>query len=113
MAKAKKTAFARGALPTPRHRLLAATPFVAPPFLMAPTQFAVVPPQLSFWDNNVDGDCVTAEEAFAKAVFSVMTGQPELFIPDAEVIPGPPLTMPSTARFFRISWTRWRSAVSR
>ena len=33
------------------------------------------------WGNDVHGDCVTAEEAFAKACY-----QPEIFITDSEVI---------------------------
>ena len=33
------------------------------------------------WGNNVHGDCVTAEEAFAKAC-----NNPEIFIPDSDVI---------------------------
>lgn len=77
----------RGAKPTPRHKLCGSEPFRPIPTLMAPpTQFAVVPKQLSMWDNDVDGDCVTAEEAFAKAAFSVMSGLPELFVPVQEVI---------------------------
>jgi hypothetical protein len=36
---------------------------------------------LSFWGNDVDRDCVTAEEAFAKACNS-----PKIFIPDNVVI---------------------------
>jgi hypothetical protein len=39
------------------------------------------PQQISMWGNDVHGDCVTAEEAFAKAC-----NNPEIFIPDAEVI---------------------------
>jgi hypothetical protein len=38
------------------------------------------PNKLSFWLNNQYGDCVTAEEAFAKACH-----KPEIFISDAEV----------------------------
>jgi hypothetical protein len=76
--------FARGARPTPRHRLCAATPFL--PLAAAPPQFAMVPKQLSMWKNDVDGDCVTAEEAAAKAAFSVIGGGPELFVPDSVVL---------------------------
>jgi hypothetical protein len=76
--------FPRGAKPTPRHKLLSAAQFR--PVKKAPAAFAVVPPQLSMWDNDVDGDCVTAEEAFAKAAWAVMNGYPELFVPDAEVV---------------------------
>lgn len=76
--------FPRGAKPTPRHRLLAAVPhlvIVAPP----PQLGTPLPKQLSFWLNNQYGDCVAAQEAFAKAAWSVMCGLPELFVPDAEV----------------------------
>jgi hypothetical protein len=77
-------AFARGLIPTPRHKLLAAIPFR---MLKAPLpNFAVVPKQLGFWGNQQYGDCVTAEEAYAKAVWSVMCGLPELFIPESEAI---------------------------
>jgi hypothetical protein len=39
------------------------------------------PQQISMWGNDVHGDCVTAEEAFAKAC-----NNPEIFISDNEVI---------------------------
>jgi hypothetical protein len=39
------------------------------------------PQRISMWGNDVHGDCVTAEEAFAKAC-----NNPEIFISDAEVI---------------------------
>jgi len=68
----------RGAFPSPRNRLAAATPHAisgpTPPHLL------YKPTKLSFWLNNQYGDCVTAEEAFAKACH-----QPEIFISDAEV----------------------------
>jgi hypothetical protein len=67
-----------GAIATPRHRLAAAKPHLLRG--ATPAQFITIPPQLSYWLNNVDGDCVTAEEAFAKACCS-----PEIFISDAEV----------------------------
>lgn len=70
----------RGAIPTPRHVLAAARAF-APPVAAAPAQFLTVPARISMWGNDVHGDCVTAEEAFAKACHS-----PEIFITDAEVI---------------------------
>ena len=75
--------FARGALPSPRHKLLAAIPHrvtQAPP-----PQFAVVPPKLAYWDNNQDGVCVSSEEAWAKAWWSTYCGLPEVFASDAEV----------------------------
>ena len=64
----------RGARPSPRHRLAGATPHQALP---SPPQWLWLPAQLSFWGNQTDGDCVTAEEAFAKAC-----NQPEIFITD-------------------------------
>jgi len=54
--------------PTPRHKLAAATPHLAS---AAPTQYLVLPAKLSMWLNNVDGDCVTAGEAAAKATTGV------------------------------------------
>lgn len=69
----------RGAIPTPRHVLAAARAF-APP-VAAPQQFLTIPGRISMWGNDVHGDCVTAEEAFAKACHS-----PEIFITDTEVI---------------------------
>ena len=48
----------------------------------APAQFAYVPKQLSMWGNDQYGDCVSAEEAFAKACYS-----PEIFIDDQRKIP--------------------------
>lgn len=69
----------RGATPTPRHMLAATVPYVAP--IGAPPNFILRPQQISMWGNDVHGDCVTAEEAFAKACHS-----PEIFISDNEVI---------------------------
>lgn len=67
--------FLTGAKPTPRAKLCGATPHQIRG--TTPPQFAVIPKQLSFWGNNVDGCCVTTEEAFAKACYS-----PEIFISD-------------------------------
>ncbi len=68
----------RGAFPSPRYRLAAALPHtITGP---TPPQVLYKPSKLSFWLNDKDGDCVTAEEAFAKACH-----QPEIFISDAEV----------------------------
>jgi len=69
----------RGAIPSPRSALAAATPHAA--LLGAPPNFITVPAQISMWGNDAHGDCVTAEEAFAKAC-----NQPEIFIPDSVVI---------------------------
>jgi hypothetical protein len=75
--------FPRGARPSPRHKLLAARPHTV--VKAPPPQFAVVPKTLSYWLNNQEGDCVTAEEAFAKAWWAVFCGLDELLIPDSEV----------------------------
>jgi hypothetical protein len=68
----------RGAFPSPRHRLAAAMPHQ--PINPTPAQWLWKPAQLSMWLNDVDGDCVTAEEAFAKGC-----GPSGMFIPDATV----------------------------
>ncbi len=67
-----------GAVPTPRHRLLAAPQFKPVMAQAVPAAVAYVPSKLSMWLNDTYGDCVTAEEAFAKAC----TG---IFISDATV----------------------------
>ena len=69
----------RGALPSPRSALAAAAPY--PALVGAPANFMVKPAKISMWGNDVHGDCVTAEEAFAKACHD-----PEIFITDAQVI---------------------------
>lgn len=69
----------RGAIPSPRASLAAAPRFA--PVVGAPLNTITIPPQISMWGNDVNGDCVTAEEAFAKACNS-----PEIFVPDTEVI---------------------------
>ena len=48
-----------------------------------PASFGVIPSQLSYWGNDVDGDCVSAEEAAAKAVWSLQNTGAELFIPSS------------------------------
>ncbi|MGI8459131.1 MAG: hypothetical protein ACR2LI_13600 [Propionibacteriaceae bacterium] len=69
----------RGAIPSPRSALAAARPHLA--VVGAPPNFITVPARISMWGNDVHGDCVTAEEAFAKACHS-----PEIFVSDADVI---------------------------
>jgi hypothetical protein len=79
--------FKTGAKSTPRHKLAAATPFKPLPSLMGvPDKFGIVPTQLSMWGNDQYGDCVTAEEAYAKAAYSILCGLPELFITEQSVI---------------------------
>ena len=75
--------FCRGAVATPRHVLARATPFRPRPG--APAEMAIVPTVLHYWGNNVYGDCVSAEEAYAKAAYSVQCGLSELVVPTSEV----------------------------
>jgi hypothetical protein len=70
----------RGAIPTPKSELAVAARYTTKGF-GAPPNAIVVPAQISFWGNYYNGDCVTAEEAFAKACQS-----PEILISDNEVI---------------------------
>lgn len=69
----------RGAIPSPRHKLASAVPHTL--VGTTPPNVLHVPGKLSFWGNNTYGDCVTAEEAFAKA-----SHNPEIFISEQEVI---------------------------
>lgn len=68
----------RGARPSPRHRLAAAVPHRIRG--TTPPSFIVIPSKLSYWLNDQYGDCVTAEEAFAKAC-----NDPEILIQDSVV----------------------------
>jgi hypothetical protein len=69
----------RGARPSPRHKLAS----TAPHRIVGdtPPKFANVPAKLSMWLNDSEGDCVSAEEFFAKAA----TTTPEACATDAEV----------------------------
>jgi hypothetical protein len=71
----------RGAIPSPRYALAAATPHVPDPKISVPPSFLMWPVQMSLWNNSTYGDCVSAEEAFAKA-----TAAPQTFIPEATVV---------------------------
>jgi hypothetical protein len=71
----------RGALPSPRSFLAAAQPHVPDPRIAVPPSYLIWPAGLSSWDNYVYGDCVTAEEAFAKA-----DATPQVFIPLATAV---------------------------
>jgi hypothetical protein len=70
----------RGAVPSPRNRLAAATPHTVVG-AAGPPNYLKIPKKISFWGNDVHGDCVTAEEAFAKA-----SHNSEIFISDQEAI---------------------------
>jgi hypothetical protein len=69
----------RGAIPSLRSTLAAAVPHVAS--IGVPPTFIWNPQRISMWGNDVHGDCVTAEEAFAKAC-----NDPEIFISNDDVI---------------------------
>ena len=71
----------RGAIASPRYELAGAMPHVPDPAISAPSSFLMWPVQMSSWNNYIYGDCVTAEEAFAKA-----TAAPQTFIPEATVV---------------------------
>jgi hypothetical protein len=62
----------RGGIPSARHRLAGAEPHKV--VTAPPPQFLYKPVTMSMWGNNVYGDCVTAEEAFAKACTGVAIG---------------------------------------
>ncbi|HTQ38319.1 MAG TPA: hypothetical protein VMJ32_04790 [Pirellulales bacterium] len=71
----------RGAIPSPRYALAAAMPHVPDPVISVPPSFLMWPTQMSSWNNYIYGDCVSAEEAFAKA-----TAAPQTFIPEETVV---------------------------
>src|SRR5580698_11045120 len=71
----------RGAIPSPRSDLSAAKPHVPDSSIAVPPSFLMWPTQMSSWNNYVYGDCVSAEEAFAKA-----TAVPQIFIPESTVV---------------------------
>ena len=71
----------RGAIPSPRYELAAAMPHIPDPKIAVPPRFLMWPTQMSSWNNYVYGDCVSAEEALAKA-----TAKPETFIPEDVVV---------------------------
>lgn len=80
--------FMRGAIPTPHWKISQALAsgrlFSHRVRTETPTQFAMVPKQLSYWLNNQYGDCVSAEEAAAVAAYSTLCGT-EYFITDDTV----------------------------
>jgi hypothetical protein len=71
----------RGAIPSPRHELAAAMPHIPDASISVPSSFLMWPVQMSSWNNYIYGDCVSAEEAFAKA-----TAAPKTFIPESTVV---------------------------
>lgn len=75
----------RGAIPSPRNVVFGLIPHrVTGPY---PSRFGLIPRQLDAWGNHDYGDCVSAEEAFAKAAYSQQYGAgTELFIPSQTLI---------------------------
>ncbi len=71
----------RGAVPTPKHEIEAARAHAPYPNVVVPDSFLAWPKQLSMWGNARYGDCVTAEEAFAKSVAA-----PQVFVPRLNAI---------------------------
>lgn len=71
----------RGAIPSHRYELAAAMPHIPDSNISVPSSFLMWPVQMSSWNNYVYGDCVSAEEAFAKA-----TAAPQTFIPETTVV---------------------------
>lgn len=59
--------FQTGATPTPKNRLMAVVPFMS--LAAPPERIAYVPKYRSAYGNDRYGDCVTAEEAFAKSCY--------------------------------------------
>lgn len=71
----------RGAMRSHRYKLASAMPLVPDPKISVPSSFLMWPVKLSSWNNYIYGDCVSAEEAFAKAAAT-----PKTFIPEATVV---------------------------
>jgi hypothetical protein len=71
----------RGLIPSHRYEIAGAMPLVPDPELAIPPSFLMWPVNLSSWNNYVYGDCVSAEEAFAKAAAA-----PQTFIPEPTVV---------------------------
>ena len=57
----------RGLVPSPEEALRTARAYVPKAPMAIPTSFLQWPITMSYWGNDEFGDCVTAEEAFAKA----------------------------------------------
>lgn len=76
--------YLRGAIPSPRHLAFAVSPHSP---TAVPPAFGVIPNKLLMWGNDTYGDCVTAEEAAAKAMYSVLYGSGLELVPtNQEVI---------------------------
>ena len=71
----------RGLVPTPEEALKAARVYVPRISGEIPSCFLQWPIRMSYWGNNEYGDCVSAEEAFAKAA-----APGYYFIPDCTVV---------------------------
>lgn len=76
-----KVVFKTGAKPTPPHVIASSPKFTKSGKIGSPTQFAAVPTRLDMWGNDQYGDCVTAEECFAK-----IADNPNVFISEQTCI---------------------------
>lgn len=70
-----------GAKPSTPQQLASAPHFLRDGRIGAPAQFARIPDKVHIWGNNRYGDCVTAEEAFAK-----IAAHPHVWVSEQEVI---------------------------
>lgn len=71
----------RGLIPSPEEALRTARVYVPRTLMAMPSSFLQWPYKMSYWGNDKYGDCVTAEEAFAK-----VTASGHYFIPECTVI---------------------------
>ncbi len=75
----------RGASPSPRWAA-----FIRPHFQARiegiPASFGTVPKQLDCWGNCDYGDCVSAEECYKLAAYSVQMGATETFVPGNTIV---------------------------
>src|SRR5262249_12599113 len=70
----------RGAIPTDRATIAAATRHIADASVEVPSSYLLWPDAISYWGNDEYGDCVCAEEAFAK-----VAANPYIFVSDEAV----------------------------
>lgn len=77
----ENTKLMTGAIPTPRHLLLKATPFLPDFARLDYEEFLHFPEKISIWHNDKYGCCVISEEAFAKGC-----GEKSEFITDDTVM---------------------------
>jgi len=76
-----KKLFPRGAQPTPQSVIDAIPEYKLDVSVPVPSSYLIWPIQMSYWGNDKYGDCVSAEEAFAKSA-----ANPHIFISDDTLI---------------------------